>query len=53
MKLARMTRGWHLVDPVTCETIDVSLTIENAEEVLLAAAGVGLLRPGVGCRPRY
>jgi hypothetical protein len=32
MKLARMTRGWHLVDPVTHETLDVPMTVENAEE---------------------
>ena len=32
MKLARMTKGWHLVDPVTREPIDVPATTENAEE---------------------
>lgn len=32
MKLARMTRGWHLVDPITREAIDVPATQENAEE---------------------
>jgi hypothetical protein len=35
MKLARMTKGWHLVDPVTREAIDVSPTVENAEEFYL------------------
>src|SRR4029077_2669666 len=32
MKLARMTKGWHIVDPVTRETIDVPATVDNAEE---------------------
>jgi hypothetical protein len=32
MKLARMTRGWHLVDPVTRETLAVEPSVDNAEE---------------------
>ena len=32
MKLARMTKGWHLVDPITRETIDAPLSVEDATE---------------------
>ena len=32
MKLARMTKAWHLVDPITCETINVRLSVDDAEE---------------------
>lgn len=32
-KLARLTAGWHLVDPATGETIEVDCTEANAEEL--------------------
>lgn len=32
-KLAKLTRGWHLVDPSTRETIDVPCTAANALEL--------------------
>lgn len=40
--LARLTRGWHLVDPATRETIDVPCTAANALE-LYSEAGMGWL----------
>lgn len=41
-KLARLTRGWHLVDPTTRERIDVPCTQANAAE-LYAEPGMNWL----------
>ncbi|MEO3386005.1 hypothetical protein [Mesorhizobium sp. CAU 1741] len=32
-KLAKLTKGWHLVDPTTCEVLDVECTPANALEL--------------------